>query len=439
MSRQNGSIWTVPKSSASPKQIASNAPGYSTGVAVSDTDVYWTVPSFRDVHPSKSDMNVAGTKFSAGFHPVGIAVDTKYVYWSDWGLASGGVEYEPFGGTKAQVLAEGQGMVGSLAASAGVAYWVAQNNGDLSSAPAGSTTKMATVLAQGQAQTNPQLIAANGSDVYRRHRRRHHIVFTVGVSSVPLQIVTVGQATINGLAADATGALLLDELWTACRALRGEVGQPHSSLGGGGGGRSARNSAAISSSAAPAAWSCLASGPGSRRDGAFLAGAPRAEAAGGGGATGGGAAGGGAAGGRASTWRSRDEGRCARRRWGCARPTRGGAATRGGGEIRAGGATTGAGATTDGGGLGFPALGVSVASPGATAGPASRITPLHGALAIGAAAALGAPSAGNANGATGRPLAAACCSGRSPSVLSPLPGAPPPPRTAWPPCAPPPG
>jgi hypothetical protein len=199
-----GSVGATPKKAAAQVQIAT-APGQPMGLAVSATDVYWTVQGVGLVLSAPtSAMKATGTKFASGFLPTGIAVDASSVYWSDWGSASGSIEDQSFGGTLGPELAMGQGKVQSVAVSGGVVYWVAMNTGDLSSAAAGSTSKMATILATGQPQTHPQYIAVSGADIYWTVDGGI-MRFSVGVSPTPTQIIN-GQATINGLAADETGA-----------------------------------------------------------------------------------------------------------------------------------------------------------------------------------------------------------------------------------------
>src|SRR5262249_42058160 len=141
--------------------------GYTWGVAVDATDVYWT-DTDGDVVMKVPKGGGLPVKLATGSQPTSIAVDATDVYWTN--TYSGEVMRVPKGGGVPVVFAAGQPRAGSVVLAAAFVSWTTHGTGLATESTVTRAPKIGgppVVIAMGY--TSPDTIgkvALDAADVY---------------------------------------------------------------------------------------------------------------------------------------------------------------------------------------------------------------------------------------------------------------------------------
>jgi hypothetical protein len=131
-----------------------------SGIAVDSTWVYWA--NYGDGRVMK--VAIAGgtpvTVASGQRTPYGVAVDSTYVYWTNFGV--GMVMKAPISGGTPMTLASGQGSPFQLAVDSNSVYWTNYNGGTVASVALGG----GAVVTLASGQSKPYGIGLDGGTVY---------------------------------------------------------------------------------------------------------------------------------------------------------------------------------------------------------------------------------------------------------------------------------
>lgn len=135
------------------------AAGGPAGLAVEDGSVYWTAPREGAVMKTPVEGGMSTTLVRGRDHPVAIAVDPSFVYWTDYNQG-GSVMKVPLHGGTATTLASHQAFAEALAAGERAVYWTGR--GRVTAAPLGGG-RLTTLASQ---QALPFGIAVSRAAVF---------------------------------------------------------------------------------------------------------------------------------------------------------------------------------------------------------------------------------------------------------------------------------
>ena len=228
---EQGSVSSVPLGGGPTTVLASGTDGGDTGIAVSETGVFWAnqgTNGFADgtITFLGRDAGAPVTVVTTT-DPWGLAVDTTALYWTkpttvgDY-PADGNISKVSLDGGPPTILATGQSAYYGIAVDAASVYW-ANNGTDHQNFTDGSIMKVAlgggpsTVLAS--AQKDPLGLAIDATYVYWTSYGTLGMpdgaVLKVPIGGGPVTVLAAGQVNPRAIAVDATSVYWTTDAW-AC-------------------------------------------------------------------------------------------------------------------------------------------------------------------------------------------------------------------------------
>jgi hypothetical protein len=224
-----GFVFSLPTTptATTPSVTLGSEHTYPTGIAVNDTNVFWTdnSPTAGLVFsvpiggiPKKDagmvDAGDAGTSpgltiANGQVSPTGIALDATYVYWTSQAPSNGTVVRAPLQGGPSVTLASNRSLPSAIAVDATSVYWIDTGVG----VNGGAVLKVAkegdagTIVTLATTQNAPRSIAVDGTSVYWAtlgSNPNTSAVLKVPVGGGTVTTIAGHQGPVNGVAVDST-------------------------------------------------------------------------------------------------------------------------------------------------------------------------------------------------------------------------------------------
>lgn len=195
-------LTTVTQSTTTTTSTSTTTSSTSTSTTTSTTTSSTTT--------STTSIPVPITLASGQAHPIGIAVYSGNVYWTDAGYSvfTGTIDSVPIGGGSITTLANSQDNPTGIAVYNGNVYWTNQDNpGTIESVPIGGGSN--TVLASGQ--NLPFGIAIYNGNVYWTDRGSSGAIDSVPITGGSVTVLTSGQAGPTGITVSNSNVFWTDQ------------------------------------------------------------------------------------------------------------------------------------------------------------------------------------------------------------------------------------